>query len=102
MTPDRVVFSFIVGWVALILVVILLDWLGNPDRGGFRPKGDRPPRGFRIRYRQRRRMKLEEDAAVRATLRDAYGASSLRLTWTRALEDAVRDSIEWFRANGYI
>lgn len=92
MSPDRVVYSFVIGWVVLILVVILLDWLGNPDRGGFRPKGERPPREFRLRRRERRRAKLEEDAAVRATLRDAYGASSLRLTWTRALENAVREA----------
>ena len=90
MTPDRLVFSFVIGWVVLIAVLIVLDWLGNPDRGGFRPKGDRPPRGCRTRQHRRSRKRLEEDAAVRATLRDAYGASSLRLTWTRALEDAVR------------
>ena len=92
MSPDRVVYSFVLGWVILIGIVLLLDWLGNPDRGSFRPKGDRPPRSFRIRRRQRRRKKLEDDAAVRATLRDAYGASSLRLSWTRALEDAVREA----------
>jgi hypothetical protein len=80
----------ILGWVVLIAVLILLDWLGNPNRGGFRPKGDRPPRDRRARRAARTRKRLEDDAAVRATLRDAYGASSLRLSWTEEKESEVR------------
>ncbi len=90
MTPDRVVYSFVLGWVLLIGVLIVLDWLGNPNRGQFRPKGDRRTRNRRERRDGRRRRRAERDAGVRSTLRDAYGASSLRLTWTRAREDAVR------------
>ncbi len=91
MSPDRVVYSFILGWIVLLAVLIVLDWLGNPDRGGFRPKGERPVGNFRTRRLQRRRTKAQRDASVRSTLRDAYGASSLRLTWTRGEEDAVRE-----------
>jgi hypothetical protein len=90
MSPDRVVYSFILGWVVLITVLIALDWLGNPNRGGFRPKGERPSRGRAARRAERRRRRLESDAAVRATLRDAYGASSLRLTWSGSQEDRAR------------
>lgn len=96
MSPDRVVYSFVLGWVVLLAVLILLDWLGNPNRGSFRPKGDRPPRDRESRRAERRRRRLEEDASVRAALRDAYGASSLRLTWSneheaqaRALDDSL-------------
>ena len=91
MSPDRVVYSFILGWIVLLGVLIVLDWLGNPDRGIFRPKGERPSGGLRDRRLKRRRSRAERDASVRATLRDAYGASSLRLTWTRREEDAVRE-----------
>ena len=90
MSPDRVVYSFIVGWVVLVAVLIALDWLGNPNRGSFRPKGERPPRSRAVRRAERARRRLENDAAIRATLRDAYGASSLRLTWSGAQEDRAR------------
>ena len=90
MSPDRVVYSFVLGWVLLITVLLVLDWLGNPNRGLFRPKGDRRVPDRRERRSRRRRTRAESDAAVRATLRDAYGASSLRLSWTRAREDAAR------------
>ena len=96
MSPDRVVYSFVVGWVVLLAILIALDWLGNPNRGSFRPKGERPPRDRATRRAERIRRRLEEDASVRAALRDAYGASSLRLTWTgdhetraRQLDDAL-------------
>lgn len=92
MSPDRVVYSFVLGWVLLIVVLIVLDWLGNPNRGQFRPKGDRRTRNRRERRTGRVRRRAENDAAVRSTLRDAYGASSLRITWTRAREDAVREA----------
>lgn len=90
MSPDRVVFSFILGWALLLAVLIVLDWLGNPNRGPFRPKGDRRTPRRNDRRERRRRSRAEADASVRATLRDAYGASSLRLTWTRDRETAVR------------
>lgn len=96
MSPDRVIYSFVLGWVLLLAVLIALDWLGNPNRGTFRPKGDRPPRDRGTRRSERARRRLEEDAAVRASLRDAYGASSLRFSWTseherraRLLDDAL-------------
>jgi hypothetical protein len=96
MSPDRVIYSFVLGWVVLIAVLIALDWLGNPNRGAFRPKGERPPRDRLTRREERSRRRLENDASVRAALRDAYGASSLRLTWTgdhetraRQLDDAL-------------
>lgn len=96
MSPDRVIYSFVLGWVVLLAVLIALDWLGNPNRGTFRPKGDRTPRDRGARRSTRARRRLEEDAAVRAALRDAYGASSLRFTWTseherraRLLDDAL-------------
>lgn len=91
MSPDRVVYSFVLGWVVLIAVLIALDWLGNPNRGSFRPKGDRPPRDRQTRKAERTRRRLEEDASVRAALRDAYGASSLRLTWDREAEIRARE-----------
>jgi len=90
MSPDRVIYSFVLGWVVLLAVLIALDWLGNPNRGAFRPKGDRPPRDRLTRKAERSRRRLENDASVRAALRDAYGASSLRLTWTGDHESKVR------------
>lgn len=100
MSADRVVYSMVLGWVVLSAALIVLDWLGNPNRGSFRPKGDRDIRDRKARRADRRRRRLESDAAVRATLRDAYGASSMRLSWSsdkefeaRMLDDAliVRD-----------
>jgi hypothetical protein len=90
MSQDRIVYSFIVGWVLLIALLIALDWLGNPNRGGFRPKGERPARNRLKRKAERTRRRSENDAAVRTTLRDAYGASSLRLTWSGEQEDKSR------------
>jgi hypothetical protein len=89
-SPDRVVYSFVLGWVVLLALLILLDWLGNPNRGSFRPKGERPPRDRESRRAERRRRRLEDDASVRAALRDAYGASSLRLTWSNEQETQAR------------
>jgi hypothetical protein len=90
MSPDRVIYSFVLGWVALLAVLIALDWLGNPNRGAFRPKGDQPQRDRETRKRERARRRLEDDASVRAALRDAYGASSLRFSWTREHETLAR------------
>jgi hypothetical protein len=91
MSPDRVIYSFVLGWVVLLAVLIALDWMGNPNRGTFRPKGERPPRDRAARKAERKRRRLEEDASVRAALRDAYGASSLRLTWTTEHESKARE-----------
>lgn len=96
MSADRIVYSMVLGWIVLTAVLIALDWLGNPNRGSFRPKGDRPLRDRSMRKADRARRRLEADAAVRATLRDAYGASSMRLSWSgeqesdaRVLDDAL-------------
>lgn len=96
MSADRVVYSMVLGWVLLTVALIALDWLGNPNRGSFRPKGDRALRDRSLRKADRTRRRLESDAAVRATLRDAYGASSMRLSWSgeqesdaRVLDDAL-------------
>ncbi|MEZ5247400.1 MAG: hypothetical protein R2707_20095 [Acidimicrobiales bacterium] len=90
MSPDRVVYSFVLGWIVLLAVLIALDWLGNPNRGAFRPKGERPPNDRATRKAERARRRLEDDASVRAALRDAYGASSLRFTWTSEHETRAR------------
>lgn len=89
LSGDRVVYSFVTIWAVSMAVWIALDWLGNPNRGRFRPKGDRFE-GTRVERREaRRRQRAEDDAAIRATLRDAYGASSLRLAWNKQREEAV-------------
>ena len=90
MSADRVVYSMILGWIVLIAVLILLDWLANPNRGSFRPKGEHRPRDRRARREARARERLEDDASVRAALRDAYGASSLRLSWNEEKESEAR------------
>lgn len=83
---DRIIYSFVVAWAVAGAVWIVLDWLDNPNRGGFKPARDRRERGFRARMALRRIKKAEDDAAVRATLRDAYGVSSLRAVWNRDRE----------------
>ena len=90
MAPDGVVCSCGQGGVVLVMVLIALDWRGNTNRGGFRAKGERQPRDRSARKSERRRHRLENAAAVRASLRDAYGASSPRLTWSGAQEDRSR------------
>ena len=94
LSGDRVIYSFVVIWAIAGAVWITLDWLGNPNRGRFHPKGDRYEGSRGERREARRRQKAEDDAAVRATLRDAYGASSLRLSWTKAREAAAIDADE--------
>lgn len=91
---DRAVFSFVAVWVAAIALWIVLDWIGNPNRGRFRPKGDRYEGTRAERRAARLRQRAEDDAAVRATLRDAYGASSLRVGWNRAREAAALEADE--------
>ncbi len=94
LSGDRVVYSFVSIWVVSMVVWIALDWLGNPNRGRFRPKGDRYEGTRPERREARRRQRAEDDAAIRATLRDAYGASSLRLAWNRKREAAAIDADE--------
>ncbi len=91
---DRVVYSFFVIWITAVVVWLVLDWLGNPNRGRFRPKGTRINGTWRERYAAYRLKRAEEDAAIRSTLRDAYGASSLRLSWTKDHETAVLNADE--------
>jgi hypothetical protein len=94
LSGDRVVYSFVSVWVLSMIVWIVLDWAGNPNRGRFRPKGDRFE-GTRVERREaRRRQRAEDDAAIRATLRDAYGASSLRFAWNKQREAAAIDADE--------
>lgn len=94
LSGERVVFSFVSVWVGSVVVWILLDWLGNPNRGRFRPRRDRfEGTGSEIRE-ARRRQQAEDDAAIRSTLRDAYGASSLRLVWNTDREAAAIDADE--------
>jgi len=94
LSGDRVVYTFIMAWVLSGLVWLTLDWLGNPNRGSFRPKGDQYFGTRRERRGARRLKRAEEDAAVRSTLRDAYGASSLRVFWNKRREADVIDADE--------
>ena len=70
----------------------MLDWLGNTSRGRFVPKGEQHHGTRAERLEARRRQRAEDDAAVRSTLRDAYGTSSLRVTWTTAHETVAIDA----------
>lgn len=94
LSGDRVVFSFVSIWAAAVVVWIILDWVGNPNRGRFRPRGDQFEGTRSERRSARIRQRSEDDAAVRSTLRDAYGASSLRVTWNRAREAAALEADE--------
>ena len=94
LSGDRIVFSFVSVWAAAILIWIVLDWVGNPNRGRFRPKGEQFDGTRSERRAARIRQRAQDDAAVRATLRDAYGASSLRVTWNRAREAAALEADE--------
>ena len=95
LSGDRVVFSFASIWVFAITLWITLDALGNPNRGRFRPRGTRHHGSRREQREAGRRRRAEDDAAVRATLRDAYGASSLRVGWTRAREAEALEADEF-------
>lgn len=81
-----VIFLFVAVWAGAGAVWIILDWLGNPSRGSFRPTGRRRLGSHRSRQAERLRQRAEGDAAIRATLRDKYGQSSLRLTWNQQRE----------------
>ncbi len=81
-----VIFLFVAVWAGMGAVWIILDWLGNPSRGAFRPAGRRRLGTHRTRRAERLRQRAEADAAIRTTLRDKYGQSSLRLTWTQRRE----------------
>ena len=89
---DRVIYTFVLAWVVAGTIWVVLDWLGNPSRGPFRPKGERYEGTWRERRDARRRKAQEDDAAVRTTLRDAYGVSSLRVGWNRNRETRVLES----------
>ncbi len=86
---DRVIYAFVLAWVVAGTIWVVLDWLGNPSRGAFRPKGERYEGNWRQRRDARRRKAQEDDAAIRTTLRDAYGVSSLRVGWNRKREARV-------------
>lgn len=75
--------AFAGAWAALALILIALDWLGNPNRGRFRPQGPERGRGLVGRWRTYRRSREDADAQIRETLRTAYGKSSLRLRWSK-------------------
>jgi len=88
---DRsITFLFVAVWVGVGSVWILLDWLGNPNRGTFRPAGRRTPRNLRDRWVDHRVQRDRENAAVRSTLREKYGRSSLRLFWNDRREDQAQ------------
>lgn len=80
------IFVFVAVWSLLLLVLLAVDYLANPNRGRFRPLGD-----LRRRNRKRRAADAEhrrdlEDVAVRSVLRDRYGRSSLRFGWNEERE----------------
>lgn len=88
---DRsITFLFVAVWVGVGSVWIILDWLSNPNRGAFRPVGRHTPRNLRTRWADRRRRRAQEDAAVRSTLRERYGRSSLRLFWSNRREEIAQ------------
>lgn len=94
LSGDRIIFSFVWVWASAIVIWISLDWVGNPNRGRFRPNGEQVDGTRRERRTARIRQRAEDDAAVRSTLRDAYGSSSLRVTWNRAREAAAIEADE--------
>ena len=67
----------------MVLIWIALDWLGNPNRGGFKPQGPRRGRGLAGRWQAFRQSRELSEIDVRETLRTAYGRSSLRIMWSR-------------------
>ncbi len=91
---DRVVYTFVMAWVVCGVVWLALDWIGNPNRGVFRPKREEVTGTWKERRAARRLKRAEDDASVRATLRDAYGASSLRVLWSRKHEAEVIEADE--------
>lgn len=89
---DRAIYTFVLAWVVAGSIWVVLDWLGNPSRGVFRPKGERYTGTWRERRDAHRRKAQEDDAGIRTTLRDAYGVSSLQGGWNRGREARVLDS----------
>ncbi len=84
--------AFVLVWVAVIAAWLILDWLGNPNRGSFRPQSDRVDRE-RVPRREKRALRRDrEDATVRTVLRDRYGRSSLRLHWSDDEEASAVDA----------
>jgi hypothetical protein len=79
---DNIVRAFVTAWAGVVLVWLILDWVGNPNRGRFRPQGPRRARGIRGRISAWRNNRDASDADIRETLRAVYGKSSLRLGWS--------------------
>jgi hypothetical protein len=79
---DNTVRAFFLGWGAAVAVWLILDWLGNPNRGRFRAEGPLRSRGVRGRIVAWGAQRDRRDAEVREALRATYGRSSLRLTWS--------------------
>lgn len=79
---DAVALAFFGVWGLVIVTWIALDWLGNPNRGTFRPQGPRRGRGLIGRWRATWHAREVSNTEVRETLRTAYGRSSLRLRWS--------------------
>lgn len=63
-------------WILLIALAILLDWLGNPQRGRFRPTG------ARARNRAERRA-IKRDWAEERELRDRAALAASPTWWER-------------------
>jgi len=89
-TDRSITFLFVAVWIGVGSVWIILDWLGNPSRGTFRPAGRVVPRSLRDRWADHRQRRQQEEAAVRYTLRERYGRSSLRLFWNDSREDLAQ------------
>ncbi len=87
-----VTWVFVVVWLGVGTAWLILDWLGNPNRGAFRPAKNRKPQPFRNGRAIWRRRRAEGDAAIRTTLRDRYGRSSLRIMWTQDREQRSIDA----------
>jgi hypothetical protein len=86
---ENLVRAFVVAWAGVVLVWLVLDWLGNPNRGRFRPQGPRRGKGIQGRVWAWRDQRDHRDAEIRETLRAAYGKSSLRLSWSKLDETAA-------------
>jgi hypothetical protein len=86
---ENIVRAFVVAWAGGVFVWLVLDWLGNSNRGRFRPQGPRRGTGIRGRVWAWRDQRDHRDAEIRETLRAAYGKSSLRLGWSKLDETAA-------------
>jgi len=75
-------------WVVVVVVWLLLDRLGEPSIGRFRPQRERQIPA-RSRKGRRRRRRARRDTDVRTVLRTEYGKSSLRREWDETEESAA-------------